>query len=103
MKKLFAAAVVAAVVAAPSFAADGEGVYNKACAACHKMGIAGAPKVGDANNWGPRIAKGKDTLYKHAIEGFKGEKGIMPAKGGSAKLTDEEVKAAVDYMTSKSS
>lgn len=103
MKKLIAAAALAALFAAPSFAASGEEVFNMTCGACHKMGIAGAPRVGDLNNWGPRIAKGKDTLYKHALEGFKGEKGIMPAKGGSSKLTDDEVKAAVDYMVGKSS
>lgn len=48
------------------------------------------------------LPQGKDTMYKHAIEGFTGAKGMMPAKGGSANLTDAEVKAAVDYMADKS-
>ena len=51
---------------------------------------------------GPRIAQGKDTLYKHAIEGFTGAKGMMPARGGGASLTDDEVKAAVDFMADQS-
>src|SRR3989344_5392924 len=68
----------------------------------HTAGGAGAPKPGDKADWGPRIAQGKDTMYKHAIEGFTGAKGMMPAKGGSANLTDAEVKAAVDYMADKS-
>ena len=70
---------------------------------CHAAGVAGAPKPGDKADWGPRIAQGKDTLYKHAIEGFTGAKGSMPARGGNAKMSDEDVKAAVDYMVGLSS
>ena len=79
---------------------DGKGVFDVACTACHGAGIAGAPKAGDKGAWAPRIAQGKDTLYKHAIEGFTGKAGIMPAKGGRTDLSDELVKAGVDYMTS---
>jgi cytochrome c5 len=70
---------------------------------CHAAGVAGAPKPGDKADWGPRIAQGKDTLYKHAIEGFNGAKGMMPARGGNTKMSDEDVKAAVDYMVGLSS
>ncbi|MDZ7584466.1 MAG: c-type cytochrome [Thiobacillus sp.] len=76
----------------------GKSVFNKTCALCHAAGVAGAPKPGDTADWGPRIAQGADVLYKHAIEGFTGAKGMMPARGGAATLTDDEVKAAVDYM-----
>ncbi len=76
----------------------GEAAYNKVCFACHAQGIAGAPKMGDAAAWEARIAQGKDTLYKHAIEGFQGQAGMMPAKGGAADLSDDDVKAAVDFM-----
>ena len=69
---------------------------------CHAAGVAGAPKPGDKADWGPRIAQGKETLYKHAIEGYTGSKGMMPARGGSASLSDADVKAAVDYMADKS-
>ena len=78
---------------------DGKGVYDAACTACHGAGIAGAPKAGDKGAWGPRIAQGKDTLYKHALEGFQGKAGIMPAKGGRADLEDDLIKQAVDYIT----
>lgn len=81
--------------------AKGEEVFKKTCAMCHKAGVAGAPKPGDKADWGPRIAQGKDTLYKHAIEGFQGNKGMMPAKGGNPALSDEDVKAAVDYMAAQ--
>lgn len=83
--------------------ANGASVFNKTCALCHAAGVAGAPKPGDKADWGPRIAQGKETLYKHALEGFTGQKGMMPPRGGGASLTDDEVKAAVDYMVEKSS
>ena len=80
----------------------GESVYKKTCALCHSSGVAGAPIPGNKDEWGPRIAQGNDTLYKHAIEGFTGEKGMMPARGGAATLSDDDVKAAVDFMVAKS-
>ena len=80
----------------------GKKVYGSVCATCHAAGVAGAPKPGDKADWGPRIAQGDDVLYKHAIEGFTGQKGMMPARGGSATLSDAEVKAAVDYMVAQS-
>ena len=96
-----AAAPEAAAPAAEPVVAEntiGKGVFNKTCSLCHAAGVAGAPKPGDQADWGPRIAQGKDMLYKHALEGFTGAKGMMPARGGSTTLTDDEVKAAVDYM-----
>ncbi len=95
-----AAAPAAAPVAEPAMAENtiGKGVFNKTCSLCHAAGVAGAPKPGDKADWGPRIAQGKDLLYKHAMEGFTGAKGMMPARGGNAALTDDEVKSAVDYM-----
>ena len=94
------AAPAPAVAAAPANAA-GESVYKKTCALCHASGVAGAPIPGNKDDWGPRIAQGNDVLYKHAIEGFTGEKGMMPPRGGGASLTDDEVKSAVDFMVAK--
>ena len=94
-----AAAPAAAPVAENSV---GTSVYGKTCALCHGAGVAGAPKPGDKADWGPRIAQGKETLYKHAIEGYTGSKGMMPARGGGTSLTDDEVKAAVDFMADQS-
>lgn len=73
---------------------NGEAVYKLACAACHAAGVAGAPKTGDAGQWGPRLKQGYETLVKHATEGFKG----MPAKGGNADLDPIEVARAVAYL-----
>jgi cytochrome c5 len=91
-------AAVVPVAAVAVKAKSGEEVYNTACSACHLGGIAGAPKTGDKSAWAPRIAQGVATLYKHSIEGFK----TMPAKGGQSALSDDEVKAAVDYQIAKS-
>ncbi len=75
----------------------GENTYKSACLACHAAGIAGAPKIGDKGAWGARIAKGRPTLYEHALKGFNG----MPAKGGNTALADVDVKAAVDYLVAQ--
>ncbi len=90
--------VPAAAPAAAQAAADPEQVYQQSCFACHGTGAAGAPKVGDKAAWADRIAQGKDVLYQHAING----KGAMPPKGGNASLSDDTVKAVVDFMVSKS-
>lgn len=80
--------------------ATGEAVYKKTCFLCHGTGAGGAPMLTKAD-WDARIAQGKDTLYKHALEGFTGNKGMMPARGGNMALSDAEVKASVDYMVSQ--
>jgi cytochrome c5 len=95
------AATVANGVIPAAKAADGKGTYDKACFVCHAAGVAGAPKLGNKAEWAPRIAQGNDTLHTHAIKGFQGKKGMMPAKGGQAQLSDDDVKAAVDYMVSQ--
>lgn len=83
-------------------AAQGEQVYNSTCAACHAMGVAGAPKLGDKAAWAPRIAQGEQVMFQHAKTGFQGKTGFMPPKGGNPTLTDEQLRAAIDYMTRKS-
>lgn len=76
----------------------GERVYKTTCSICHQSGLRGAPKIGSAHDWESRLAQGKETLYKRAIGGYRGEKGSMPSRGSNAKLSENEVKAAVDYM-----
>ena len=77
---------------------DGQAIYSRSCALCHATGTAGAPRLGDKADWEPRLAQGMDVIHRHAIEGFTGRKGIMPPRGGAASLTDDEVKAAADFM-----
>lgn len=93
---------VALLVMSSVAAADGKAVYNDFCTSCHAAGIAGAPKIGDKDAWAQRIAKGTDVLYKNSVNGFQGDAGYMPAKGGNPDLTDAQVKSAVDYMISQS-
>ena len=97
----FAAETAAALPASKPVILSGEEAYSS-CAACHAAGIAGAPTVGDAAAWSERIAQGLDTLFEHAINGYQGPAGMMPAKGGNIALADESVKAAVEYMVEQS-
>ena len=76
---------------------SGKDIYASACFACHGTGAAGAPVLGNKEAWSARIAQGKATLYKHALNGFNG----MPAKGGRADLSDDAIKSVVDYMVSQ--
>jgi cytochrome c5 len=85
----------AVVMAMPK---TGPELFEMACKACHGAGIAGAPKAGDHTAWAPRIAKGKAMLYDHAIKGFNGTAGVMPAKGGRTDIADDLIKSAVDHM-----
>jgi len=92
----FIAAILAAIsVVAPAVADSGKDIYTKVCATCHATGLAGAPRLGNAGDWSPRIANGVPSLYQSALNGTP--KG-MPAKGGHVTLPDAEVKAAVDFM-----
>lgn len=91
----------AGVMGAGTDSAKGQQVFSQTCVACHGAGVAGAPKVGDKADWGPRIAQGQQTLYQHALNGFQGKKGVMPPKGGNTALPDADVKAAVDYMVAQ--
>ena len=56
--------------------------FESNCTACHGFGIAGAPKLGNTEDWAGRLEKGKQALYANAINGFEGEIGAMPPKGG---------------------
>ena len=89
-------AVAAALLGAGQMAAaaDGKAVYDKSCGGCHN---AMAPKLGDKKAWEPLIKKGSKELTAAVVKG----KGAMPPKGGAASLSDDDIKAAVEYMVSK--
>ena len=78
--------------------AKGKLVYEANCVACHASGVAGAPKLGDKAAWDARVAQGYATLHSHALNGIRG----MPAKGGNPALTDDQIKAVVEYMVAQS-
>jgi cytochrome c5 len=77
---------------------DVERVYMQSCWACHNSGAAGAPKVGDAAAWAPRVAKGIDVLVANSIAGIN----AMPAKGMCFTCTNDDLKALVEYMVASS-
>jgi cytochrome c5 len=90
------------VTATATAVIDGKKIYNGMCVACHGAGVAGAPRVGDKGAWAELIDKGASTLYANAINGVQGSSGVMPAKGGNPALSDDEIKAVVDYMVAQS-
>lgn len=93
--------IVMAEASAPHGSLSGEQVFAQVCKTCHETGLAGAPKAGDKAAWGPRIAEGEKTLVQHAIGGYQGKTGVMPPKGGSTDLTDDEVHRAVVYLANQ--
>ena len=92
-----AAAAAAAMLVAYEGTLDGAVIYEKLCGSCHTNGAGGSP-VMLQSVWAPRIAQGEATLVKHAIEGYKGAAGIMPARGGNPSLNDAQVEATVKWM-----
>lgn len=94
-------AINSLVPAANASGDKGEATFNASCVACHGAGVAGAPKLGDKAAWAPRIAQGMAKLEEHALKGFQGKSGMMPAKGGNPALADADVKAAVAFMVGK--
>jgi cytochrome c5 len=89
------AAIAKPAGAASAVPTTGEAAFTQVCSACHTSGAVGAPKIGDKAAWAPRLAQGKDTLYKTAIAG----KGNMPPKGGT-QWPDATIRMTVDYMVS---
>jgi cytochrome c5 len=87
----------AQTAAAKPAAADGKAVYDKICFACHAQSVAGSPKLGDKEAWAPRLKAGTDGLMQSVIKG----KGAMPPKAGNPSLSDQEIRAAVDFMVSQ--
>jgi len=84
--------------AAPVAQRSGAQVYQEACALCHDAGVGGAPMIGDQAAWAPRLAQDLTVLQEHALNGFQGSSGLMPAKGGRADLSDDAVRAAVQHL-----
>jgi cytochrome c5 len=82
---------------------EGRLVWRETCRPCHGTGLAGAPRIGDRQAWAPRLAKGTDVLVEHALGGFEGPAGTqMPARGGRADLSDDAIRKAVEFVTSRS-
>jgi cytochrome c5 len=96
-----AAAKAAAAQVAYGGTTDGKTIFGSLCHSCHETGAGGAPRISDKTAWAPRVAEGLDTLVKHALEGYTGKSGVMPAKGGNPALNDAQIKATVEWMVSQ--
>ncbi|TDF35515.1 cytochrome c5 family protein [Alteromonadaceae bacterium M269] len=83
-----------AAAAADAGPRSGSDVYNASCVACHGAGVLGAPKKGDAAGWGPRLEAGFDTVWQNALNG----KGAMPPRGTCGNCSDDDIKAAIEFM-----
>ncbi|MGB5339932.1 MAG: c-type cytochrome, partial [Gammaproteobacteria bacterium] len=92
------AATMVAAATEPAAPKSGEQIYNASCMACHATGAAGAPKLGDAAAWAPRIANGMSAMLANAIKGIN----AMPPKGLCMSCSDADLQAAIDYIVSKS-
>jgi cytochrome c5 len=86
--------LLAALATADRAEADGKSVFDQVCSKCHRTGVLDAPIAGNKAMWEPRVKAGRDKLYESVLNG----KNAMPPRGGKDRLSDEDAKAAVDYM-----
>jgi cytochrome c5 len=100
MKTITSAIISAALLgfAGLASAADGQAIYQQSCQSCHASGVAGAPKLGDKDAWAPRIATGMDAIMASVMNG----KNAMPPKGACMSCSDDDLKAAAQYMVDQS-
>lgn len=94
---LLAGGVYFLIAAGLVFTHPGAALYERVCIACHGTGVAGAPKREDPADWAPRLARGESALLQTAIQG----KGAMPPRGSCSSCSDEDLRAAIDYMTAQ--
>lgn len=77
---------------------SGKEVVDAVCAACHRTGVKGAPKIGDEKAWSQLASRGLTSLTESALKGVR----EMPAHGGNMALTDIEIERAISYMVNLS-
>ncbi|WP_058020309.1 c-type cytochrome [Pseudohongiella spirulinae] len=78
---------------------DPQRTYTQSCGACHNSGAAGAPRLGNADDWTSRLEKGRDVLLENTINGYNN---IMPPKGMCFTCSDDELAAVLDYILENS-
>lgn len=96
-----AGATVGAASSAPASATEGqefsvEQAYQQNCSVCHNSGMAGAPKLDDAEEWNKRAEeKGLAQLVQNAITGIN----AMPPRGMCMTCSDENLAELVSYLS----
>lgn len=88
------AAPAAAAASTGGAARSPQDIYNTYCTTCHAIGLAGAPQLGSAADWEPRVAQGMNVLYEHSVTGLRG----MPPRGLCMDCSDDDLKGVVDWM-----
>lgn len=78
---------------------DPQRTYTQSCGACHNSGAAGAPRMGNAEDWSARLEKGRDVLLESTINGYNN---IMPPKGMCFTCSNDELAAVLDYILENS-
>lgn len=74
-------------------------IYEQHCIICHRDGIAGAPKMQDAQDWKTRLdGRTIEDLLASAIKGLN----AMPARGTCPECSEADLKAAIQYMLPQS-
>jgi cytochrome c5 len=74
-----------------------DSLYQTSCKACHANPESGAPPVGYAKAWKPRLAKGEEVLLSHVVEGVGG----MPAGGQCFSCTPDDYRALIRFLAAK--
>lgn len=72
-------------------------LYERSCLLCHARPESGAPLTGQASAWAPRLARGLDALVASSRQGLGG----MPAMGLCAECSDADLRALIEFMSSK--
>lgn len=88
------APAASATAAPPAATPELQALYDSSCRSCHSLAASGAPQLGDAQAWAPRLAQGRETLLNHAINGYKS----MPPMGGCMQCSEEDFAALIAYM-----
>jgi cytochrome c5 len=97
---LLSLAASIAIQTASAHGSDRSGgeVVNAVCAACHRTGAKGAPRIGDSKAWAPLASRGLTSLTASALKGVRN----MPAHGGNLALSDIEIERAITHMVNQS-
>jgi len=85
-------------VSTSTLTATQQHLWSNSCALCHVTGVAGAPRLGDNNDWRSRKAKGKEVLLQHTLEGFNN----MPPLGYCMACETDDFAALIEFMAGDS-
>jgi len=89
-----AASVPAVAATGAATGLSGQQIYDQFCFACHNTGVGEAPLFGSLEQWQPRIDRGMEQLLAVSFAG----RGLMPPMGTCISCSEDEMRAAIQYM-----